>query len=214
MVSAVVYIKGGAKGPHSKNLTVRCQAAFHKLLDAMGFEGRKPKLVACGGRQNVYDRFCTAHRVGQDSFVAMWIDSEEAMRDVERAWQHLAEVKTVSVWERPTGAEDEQVLFMTTCMEGWILADKASLESHYKGQLDTRGWPAVGTLEKLPREEAYQKLKHATRDCKAPYLKGELSYKTLEAIKPAALRKLSSFNRAERILEARLHKKPGPKRYS
>lgn len=180
----------------------------------MGFEGRKPRLVACGGRNHVYSRFCTEHRKGRDSFVAMWIDSEEAMQNVGRAWEHLAEVKTVSVWERPTGAEDEQVLFMTTCMEGWILADKASLELHYKGCLDTKGWAAIGTIETLPRKEAFRSLTHATRDCGAPYSKGERSYKTLEAIKPAALRGLPSFNRAERILKARLSKKAEPKRYS
>jgi hypothetical protein len=72
-VNAYVYIEGGASGPHSKNLTIRCQQAFHKLLDGMGFKGRKPRLKACGGRDSVYEDFCTAHRVGPAGYVAMWI---------------------------------------------------------------------------------------------------------------------------------------------
>jgi hypothetical protein len=45
-VSAYVYLEGGASGTGSKYLNTKCQEAFHKLLDRMGFH-RKPRLVAC-----------------------------------------------------------------------------------------------------------------------------------------------------------------------
>ena len=41
-----IYLEGGATGQDSKEVTIRCQQAFSKLLDKMGFEGRQPKLFA------------------------------------------------------------------------------------------------------------------------------------------------------------------------
>ena len=55
-MSAYIYLEGGASGAGSKYLNTRCQEAFHKLLDQMGFTGRKPRLVACGGREAVYEK--------------------------------------------------------------------------------------------------------------------------------------------------------------
>jgi hypothetical protein len=76
-VSAYIYVEGGASGAYedgssSKYLTIRCQQAFHTLLTRMGFSGRKPRLVACGGRGKVYDRFaanCKLKRAGHASCV-------------------------------------------------------------------------------------------------------------------------------------------------
>ena len=78
-MSAYIYIEGGASGAGSKYLNTKCQEAFHKLLDRMGFKGRKPRLVACGSRRAVYDRFVIEHTHNHADYVAMWIDSEEAM---------------------------------------------------------------------------------------------------------------------------------------
>ena len=41
-----IYLEGGATGQHSKDVTIRCQQAFSKLLVKMGFEGRQPNLFA------------------------------------------------------------------------------------------------------------------------------------------------------------------------
>ena len=73
-MNAYIYIEGGAKGAYSKNLNTRCQEAFHKLLGRMGFKGRKPRLVACGGRDDVYNRFVIEHSQKFADYVAMWIE--------------------------------------------------------------------------------------------------------------------------------------------
>lgn len=83
-MNAFIYIEGGASGPHSKSLTIRCQMAFHKLLSGTGFEGKMPRLKPCGGRDAVYKDFCTAQKADQAGYVAMWIDSEEPMADIEK----------------------------------------------------------------------------------------------------------------------------------
>ena len=203
-MSAYIYIEGGAKGPDSKEVTLRCQEAFHKLLDKMGFKGRKPRLKACGGRQSVFDDFCTAHASRKADYVAMWIDSEDPMTDVEKTWAHLASVTTVPKWDKPNGAIDEQVLFMTTCMETWIIADHTALQYHYESRLHANSLPSLINLENRPRHEVQNVLVQATRTCSNAFKKGERSYKVFGELNPSALSDLPSFARVTRILKDKL----------
>jgi hypothetical protein len=204
-VSAYIYIEGGAKGEDSKIQKIRCQEAFHKLLDAMGFKGRKPRLVACGGRQAVYDRFLIERSSNTGSYVAMWIDSEEPIANIERTWDHLESVATVQKWARPENAEDDQVLFMTTCMETWIVADRAAVRELYGNQLQESALPPVVDLENRGRHEVQDKLCHATRACTNPYQKGAKSFAIFARLNPATLeRHLPSFARIHRILNSKL----------
>jgi hypothetical protein len=114
-VSATVYLEGGG---NSKALRSSCRAGFRRLLESADFKGRLPKLVACGSRGSVYDDFKTAHADGEASYVAMLIDSEEPVTDLEETWDHLGRCDG---WEQPDGADNAQVLFMTTCMELGLL---------------------------------------------------------------------------------------------
>lgn len=205
MVSACIYLEGGAKGRDSKLLTIACQKAFHRLLDRMGFTGKKPKLVACGGRGAVYDRFCTAHKAGTSNYVAMWIDSEEPITSIDDAWKHLANVTTVPVWEQPEGAYDDQVLFMTTCMETWILSDPKTLRTYYGVSLQENTLPPLNQLEQRARHDVQGKLMDATRNCKNAYSKGKQSYLILGELDPDVLKKhLPSFARVQKILDEKL----------
>ena len=206
-MKASIYIEGGAIGANSKYLNTKCQEAFHKLMDKMGFTGRKPHLVACGGRQNVYDRFCTKLKMAPAEYIAIWIDSEEPMQDTEKAWQHLAAVTTVGSWTKPTGADDDQVLFMTTCMETWIATDRNTLISHYGKALQEKHLPSLNNLENLGRHTVQNQLTQATKSCDKPYAKGEPSFEILSKLDSIELRKyLKSFKRNERILKERLKK--------
>ena len=171
----------------------------------MGFKGRMPRLKACGGRDSVYEDYCTAHNTALVGYVAMWIDSEEPMADIEKAWKHLAEVTTVGAWEKPDDAADDQVLFMTTCMETWIVADRAALREHYKRNLNENPLPHTNGLESRPRHEVQQALETATKNCNNAYAKGKRSFEILEKLDPAVLRQhLPSFERVVRILNTKL----------
>lgn len=204
-MSAYIYLEGGASGPNSKVLNIRCERAFHKLLDKMGFVGRKPRLVACGGRNDVYRAFIRGLRLMDTEYVGMWIDSEEPMSDHESAWRHLGGVTTVAVWDRPEGAEDDQVLFMSTCMETWIVADRAALRDHYKEKLKENALPHTGNLENIQRRAVQQALELATGDCKNAYTKGKRSFDILEKLDPDILKRhLPSFVRVHRILSVKL----------
>jgi len=200
-VNAYIYMEGAATGPDSKYLKVKCQQAFHKLLDRMGFAGRKPRLVACGSRGDVYDRFVIEHS-GAAGYVAMWIDSEEPMLNTEATWAHL---NVRDHWDRPEGADDEQVLLMTTCMETWVVADHAALREHYGNELQESALPPLVNLENRGRQEVQDKLEHATRNCQNGYGKGARSFEIFGRLTPEALEQhLPSFVRVRRILSAQL----------
>ena len=204
MVRACVYIEGGATGANSKYLDISCERAFHKLLERMGVR-RKPRLVACGGRADVFNRFKTALRNRGSSYVAMWIDSEDPMTDIEAAWVHLGSVTTVAVWERPDGAMDDQVLFMTTCMETLIVADRETLRDHYKQKLNENPLPHANDLESRQRHTVQQALETATKACSNAYAKGKRSFEIFQKLNPTVLKQhLPSFARVDRILKSKL----------
>lgn len=204
-MNAYIYLEGGAQGADSKFLKIRCQEAFHNLLERMGYRGRQPRLVACGGRQDVYERFCIEHASRKAAYVAMWVDSEEPVTELEAAWNHVGRVTTVGQWQRPEAATDDQVLFMATCMETWIVADRGTLETHYGNNLQQSALPPLDNLERRSRHDVQEGLAHATRTCTNAYEKGKRSFTILGLLNPEVLQlHLPHFVRVRRILNARL----------
>lgn len=198
-MSARIYIEGGGD---SKNLRIQCREGFNRLLERCGFRGRMPRLRACGGRSATYSDFKTAHESEKAGYVAMLIDSEELVSDAEKTWDHL---RTHDCWEAPLGASDEQVLFMTTCMETWIVADHDTLRQHYGSNLQDSGLPSLCSLEQRSRQDVQAALEHATRNCSNTYRKGNRSFEILAKLRPETLeRYLDAFRRVKRILNEKL----------
>ncbi len=202
-MSAKLFIEGAAQGANSKDLQSRCRAGFRKLLEKCGFQGRMPRLVACGGRGAAFRDFSIAQRNARESdYVALLIDSEEPMADIEQTWSHL---KSRDHWDQPDGADNEQVLMMTTCMETWIAADRVALRSHYGANLRENALPALHDMELRDRHQVQEALEHATRDCTNAYQKGKRSFEVLEQLNPVELRAhLPNFVRCERVLNEKL----------
>lgn len=199
-MSAHLYIEGG----ESKEDQIRCREGFRKLIGKLGFaEGKKmPRLSACGGRNSAFDDFKTAHGSSKEGdYIAMLIDSEDPVADGEKTWEHL---KTRDNWDRPAGADDEQVLLMTTCMETWIVADRAALTEHYGHKLQENALPPLIDLENRNRKEVHHKLTQATRDCSNAYAKGKRSFEVVGILSPTALSSLPAFARMASVLKAKL----------
>ena len=132
----------------------------------------------------------------------MLVDSEEPVESLEKTWDHL---KSRDQWDKPAGALDEQVIFMTTCMETWIVADRAALREHYGQHLQEHALPALVDLEKRHRHEMHDSLVHASRNCSNAYSKGKRSFEVLAKLDPAVLKQhLPSFVRVDRILQETL----------
>jgi len=198
-VSAHLYVEGG----ESKEDQIRCREGFRKLFEKAGFSGRMPRLSACGGRGSVFDDFKTAYALRKvGDYIAMLVDSEDPVEDPEQSWEHL---NHRDQWDKPVGASDEQVLFMTTCMETWIVTDRRALQEHYGHRLQENALPSLANLESRNRHEVYDKLVHASRNCSNAYSKGKRSFELLAKLDPAVLKQhLPSFVRVDRILKAKL----------
>lgn len=195
-MSARIYLEGGGD---SKELHARCREGFRRLLESCGFGGRMPRLVACGGRGAAFADFATAHAaIGRNHYVAMLVDSEDPVADIERPWAHL---KTREGWDEPPDADDKQVLLMTTCMETWIVSDRQTLRDHYGACLQESALPSLVDMESRDRRAMQNALTHATRNCQRTYGKGAVSFEILGKLSPAVLREhLPSFARCERVL--------------
>jgi hypothetical protein len=196
-VNATIYLEGGGD---SKELHARCREGFRRLLESCGFAGRMPRLVACGGRGEAYEDFKAAHQeAGPVAYVALLVDSEEPVANLEETWAHL---HRRDGWQMPKDAEDWQVLFMTTCMETWIVADRPALAAHYGQALQTSALPPVEHLEQRARDDVQERLVRATKSCSNAYTKGKRSFAILGRLHPATLdAHLPSFARAWRILK-------------
>jgi len=162
-----------------------------------------PRLVSCGGRQATFEDFVTAHgRSGGSEFVAMLIDSEEPPADPLSPWQHL---RDRDGWGKPADAGDDQVLLMVTCMETWIITDRAALDDHYGNKLQKSALPPLTNPEKLTRDVVQEKLTHATRKCSNAYQEGKRSFEVLAKLDPGVLTKhLRSVVRVYEILDQHL----------
>ncbi|MCR4317535.1 MAG: DUF4276 family protein [Planctomycetes bacterium] len=197
----MIYIEGGGDG---KDGQVSCRAGFRSLLENSGFVGKMPRLFASGKRKSAYDDFRHEHEANQSDYVALLVDSEDPVIDIEKPWDHLKNRKD-DKWEKPQNATDDQVFLMATCMETWIASDRDTLKKHYKKGFKENALPSLNDIEKKNHHDVQKSLAKATKDCWNAYRKGERSFEILGKLNPAALEtQLSAFRRMKRILLEKL----------
>lgn len=197
-MKAKIYLEGGGD---SRELRIRCREGFRRLLESAGFKGKMPQLIACGSRDSTYADFKTAHANSNMGYIAMLVDSEEPVKDPEKTWDHL---RAQDGWAQPDGSNDEQVFFMTTCMETWITSDTDTLRKHYGSCLYKSALPSHHNIEQRDRHDIQERLKEATCNCANAYQKNARSFEILGKINPAALEPLPAFQRMKRILHEKL----------
>lgn len=198
----ILYIEGA--NIESADQQSEFRQAISALLKKAGV-GRKPRVVACGGRAQAYRRFCNGLANGQDAYLL--VDAEEVVTQTlsiekleehdgpERVvgadpWAHVAQ-RQGDGWARPAGATDDQLHFMTVTMETWLLSDRDAL-TQVINRLDVSRLPPEGaSLEQVDKHKVNQALKAASRDTKAgAYGKGAHSFKVLALVSPEKLRAL------------------------
>ena len=194
MVTITIYVEGGGDG---NDLKERCRKGFQKFFEKAGLKGRMPKVVACGARQNAYDRFCTAvTTAGGHRLPLLLVDSEDMVS--ESPWRHL---KSRDGWNCPDGAQEEQAHLMVQVMESWFLADRPALVRHFGQGFRESALPHQTRLEEIPKQTVFDSLKSATRDSRAgAYAKGKHSFEILGKIDPSKVRSVSPH--ADRLLRA------------
>ena len=179
-----------------KTSRLAAREGFHKLLEACGFSEHKPRLWPAEGDVPSTTASRCAHATNSSGdYVAMWIDSEDLIDNIEATWRHLRNRKEDG-WTRPKAAKDDQVLLMTTCMETWLICDRDTLKKHFGRKLQASALPPLSELEKRDRKGIQESLFHATRNCSNAYAKGERSFETVGQTRPTALDPhLPSFKR-------------------
>jgi hypothetical protein len=160
-----------------------------------------PRLVACGGRTAALDHLRTALRDGRDGFLAMLVDSEAPVDDVERPWDHL---QHHDGWERPREAREEHALLMVTCMESWIACDGEALRRRFGDKFRSAALPVAEQLERTEPAKIIAALKSATGGCATRFAKGAVAFGLLDVPDPEKLKTLPSVARTLRILEDQL----------
>jgi len=195
-VTRRLYVEGGGD---SKALRRTCARGFRKFLERAGIEGRLPRIVACGSRDNTYKRFSTAHHA-EDEAPVLLVDAEApvtAPATEARPWEHL---KARDGWARPHGASDDQCHLMVQEMESWFLADRATLTSFFGQHFQKTALPGDQHVEQIGKTRVIDALTRATRNTqKGRYDKGSHSFEILARLDPGSVESVAPY--AKRFLD-------------
>jgi hypothetical protein len=199
-----LYVEGGGD---SKSLQIECRRGFREFLEKAGLKGKMPAIVACGGRQQAYDAYCTALERGETT--ALLVDSEAPVapahqqpNDQPAQWQPWQHLMARDNWAKPANALDTDCHLMVQVMESWFLADRERLKTFFGQGFRENALPAANRpIEGVAKDQVYSALKQATQNCKtkAEYGKGEHSFKLLARIEPAKVMAASPW--AQRFVD-------------
>ena len=96
----------------------------------------------------------------------------------------------------------DQAQLMVTCMETWLMADRAALNEFFGPKLREKSLLPLEQLEERPRECVQQSLTQATKNCANAYQKGDRSFQVLAYAAPETLKQhLPYFRRLIETLE-------------
>lgn len=205
-----LFVEGGGT---SNALRTECRQAFTNFITEAGLT-KRPRVVACGSRQDAYDDYCTA--IKNNEAAMLLVDSEAAVNNSHQSgkaetwqpWQHL-KARQGDGWDKPAGVDDTDCHLMVQCMESWFLADRATLKSFFGQGYTENPLPATGNpIESIAKTSVFSGLANATRQSqsKGQYGKGNHSFKLLAEIDPEKV--LSASPWAKRFID-QLKKKMG-----
>jgi hypothetical protein len=186
MVAIRVYVEGG--GDDNPGLS-KCRRGFSDFFRKVMPPRTMPRIIACGGREQAFDRFRTAVERYPDAFCMLLLDSEEPGSPGENAWAFL---DRTTEWTRPVKATDEQVHLMVQLMESWFLADKDALVRFYGQGFNLGSLPARSDIDNIAKADVERGLKEATRHTrtKGVYRKAH-GFDILALIDPRAIKRAS-----------------------
>lgn len=184
----ILYVEGG--GDHNSILGSQCRKAFSKLFEKAEVIDR-PTVRPKGGREQAFRAFCKELAIGKNH-IWLLVDAEElapALKPGETAnpWAH---VKARDQWDKPSGANDEQLHLMSVMMETWLVCDREALRKQCS-QINATKLPAVNrSLESKSKEAINKALDDAFSSTSAKkYSKGSHSFKILAEVDPMKLRR-------------------------
>lgn len=194
-----LFVEGG--GHHNPDLVTDCRRAFHELFKRAGIQ-RKPKVVACGSREDAYRDFCHARAEGLDALLLVdseGVISEAVSQGPASAWRPWLHLKQSDTWTAPPDAQDLNCHLMVQSMESWLLADPPALMTFFGSRFDSERLPTPSSAEALSPKESLTILRKASSKCVVAYDKGKHSFKLLRTVDPQRLTNASPW--AARLID-------------
>lgn len=160
-MTITIYVEGG--GDHNKDTTVRCRQGFAEYCQKVAPD-RRLKVVACGGRNQAFDRFKTeASRTKPDEYCVLLVDSELPVKHGATPVTHLHERDGWDFGHLPSN----QVFLMVQAMEAWFLADRDALATYYGQGFRRNALPGDEQhIEAIRKDDLVPSLENASSDTK------------------------------------------------
>lgn len=171
-MSVHIYVEGGGD---NKDTLRRCREGFSRYCQKLVAPNKRPRVVACGGRTQAFDRFQTAARnAARDEVCVLLVDAEAGV-SAQSAVEHLIAKEH---WDF-SGMDQPHVFLMVQAMEAWLLADRGALSAFYDGGFVPNSLPGnTNNIEQIRKDDLEPALKKATKHTRT---KGEY-HKTRHAI--------------------------------
>lgn len=187
-MTITLYVEGGG---NNKDTIVRCRQGFSEYCRNVA-PGCRPRIVACGGRQQAYERFMIEARSERgDDICALLVDSECPLAPGLSSVDFL---RTVEKWTFPIGCRT-RIFLMVQAMEAWFLADRDALASYYGPEFRRNALPGDERhIELIPRNDLESSLVRASRGMKTKeeYHKTRHGFALLAIIDPAKVERGSA----------------------
>jgi hypothetical protein len=187
-----IYVEGG--GSKNTSLSAELRLGF-QIFFSKARVSKKPRVVACGGREAAYDAYCSAVREGKpamlliDSEVSVQAQFEEGENHTWRPWEQLKSRKNqkgehCDPWDKI--GEDTDCHLMVQVMESWFLADVDEVEMYFGSGFKKNKFPKDDeNIERIAKSKIENIFKSSTNETKnGKYDKGRDSFKILGRIDP------------------------------
>ena len=195
--SVFLYIEGGGD---RAALHDELRYGFAQFFSKAGCRGTMPRIVACGGRAQAFDRFQTACANGKRAILL--VDSETLVNATcESPWEHFQTREGDERLVKPQRVSDDDAHLMVCCMESWFLADRDALTTYFGHGFNENALPHENNqIESIPKERVLGELARATKNSrKGQYDKGRDSFTLIGLIDPQKIEEKSPW--AERLLK-------------
>ena len=181
-----LYIEGDTKQQGIGN-SITLRQGFNEFFGKWTNEENvetKIQPILCGDRGKAVKIFLNDDVQYSEGFAILLIDSEREKDENKNAKEFLQEDFPNFDFKH---VNDSQCHFMVQAMESWFIADKKKLAACYDNKFNNKILPKTLNVEKIPKDDAIEKLKLATKDTRngtGEYGKGADSGKILGTIRP------------------------------
>ena len=161
---------------------------WQRFFNKAGVDGQILEIAVGGGQEEAFKLFSKqldfySLQQSTEPKPLLLVDSEEPVSTDHTVWQHL-QTRCHNKFQRPADADDQSAYMMVQAMETWFIADQPALQSFFGVQFDASPFEDLPALETILKEDALEKLRQASMQCKPRYKKSKVSYDLLAQINP------------------------------